>query len=405
MATIINARTIKKNMIENEYAEESKIFYGSRKQNLEAVGCENEIPNKTKSIVIKNNSWVGTAGYIKLWNEIDELLKKRKSNTATFDQTSYEQLVDRLRIDITRRRFEYADLTSQINTISDGMNDGKSVTLDELLPFGAVFLEDNFRGSAVNKIDQKYGATGSISHQGYSVGWSETLENKLYNLGLNKMQRVLDAVARGFVARRNDLSAGVIIAKTTAAAWDAGQQVAAATGSGLTAEELLYQTLNSAIETLTNLKDPQTGQLIRADMINLLCYPGDTRRINRAINGNLNVGGKGKVANRTALTEITNLVPYFGDTITVGKKTYTYTGCAKNKAYMYVPGIGITRQKRGLTQETSEGSALNLSQEELAWYFIQTSYMNEFFGSSDSVVFAKTGTGYGYIIEVTLPAA
>lgn len=400
MANIVTAQTIKKNMIENGYAEESALYRGDKKSNVAVSDSKSKVPGSERSITIKNNAWKGTEGYIKLWNEIDDLLGKLKSNTATFDQTSYDQLVDKLRIDITRRRFEYADLTSMINMEQDGFNDGKSVTLDEILPFGAVFLPDNFRGAAVNKIDQKYGATGTITHQGYSVGWSETLENKLYNLGTDTLKRVMDAVARGYVAKRNDLVAGQIVGAT----YNASQLVAADTTGG-TKEEKLYITLDSALETLLNLKDPQTGQIIRADRTRLLCYPGDVRRINRAINGVINVGGKGKVANRTPLTEITDIIPYYGDSITVGKKTYTFTGVTKNYAYLYVPDIGITRKKRGLTQETSEGSALTLSQEEMAWYFIQQNYMNEFFGSSDATVFAKTGAGFGFIVKITLPAA
>jgi hypothetical protein len=400
MAEVITAKTIKQNMIDNGYAEKSVLFRGDKKANVNAKDSSNMVKGSERSVVIKNQSWVDTEGYITLWNEVGEILKKMKANTATFDQTSYDQLVDKLRIDVTRRRFEYADLTSQINMVSDGFNDGKSVTLDEILPFGAVFLPDNFRGAAVNKIDQKYGATGTITHQGYSVGWSETLENKLYNLDLSTMQRVMIAVARGYVAKRNDLVAGEIVGATYQAS-----QVVAADATGGTKEEKLYITLDSALETLLNLKDPQTGQIIRADQTSLLCYPGDVRRINRAINGVINIGGKGKVANRSPLTEITNILPYYGDSITVGKKTYTFTGVAKNYAYLFVPGVGITRQKRGLTQETSEGSALTLSQQELAWYFIQQNYMNEFFGSSDATVFAKTGAGFGYCVKISLPAA
>lgn len=400
-ANIINAKTIKRNMIDNEYAELSVLCKGTKKSNIAAKGEGNAIiEGSERSLVLKNMSWTNTEGYVKLWNKVGKLLYKLKTNTATFDKTSYDQLVDQLRIAVTRRRFEYADLTTSINAVSDGFNDGKSVSLDEILPFGAVFLDENFRGSAVNKIDQKYGATGSMEHQGYSCGWSETLENNLYNLGLDTLKRVTDAVARAYVGKRNDLTAGVIVGTT----YHATQLVAADTTGG-SQEEKLYITLNSAIELLTNLFDPQTAQIITADTINLMCYPGDVRRINRAIGGNLNVGGKGKVANRAPLSEINNILPYKGDAVTVGKKTYTYTGVAKNYAYMFVPNIGITRQKRGLTQERSEGSALTLSQEEMAWYFIQQNYMDEFFGSSNAAVLAAAGTSRGFIVKITLPAA
>jgi hypothetical protein len=379
-------------------AVDSHIFAGKMSANV--IGSkENEIENSHRLITIKDDKkWAETEAHAKLWNEIEDLIKKSKSNVASFDSDSYYELIDKLRIDITRRRFDYPDLTGVIDMEQSNANYSKSVTLDEFLPFGAVFKEDNLRNGAVNLIDQKYGATGSVLMQGYSVGWKDTLENQLYNQDIFSLQKVLDAVSRGFVAKRNDLSAGEIVAKT----FDASQKVPAATTTGASPEELLYETINKAVEVLTNLKDPQTGQLIRADRLALMCYPGDVRRINRAINGQLN-NSKGTTANRQPL-EVNTLIPYYGDTLYVGKDKITYPGVAKDKAYLFVPGeASWTLNKRGLTQETGRGSVLNLSTEEFAWYFIQTSYRKEFFGSSDADVKAKVGADHGYIVEVTLP--
>jgi len=294
---------------------------------------------------------------------------------------------------------EYVDLTQFIDMQENNPNFSKSVSLDEFLPFGAAFKEDGLNGKSVNLIDQKYGATGSVGMLAYSVGWADTLANQLYNMDVFSLQKVLDAVARGYIAKRNDLSAGEIVGKT----FDASQKQAAATTSGATKEELVYETINSAIEKLTNLKDPQTGQIIRADQINCLCYPGDTRRLNRAINGQLN-NNKGVTANRTAL-EVESLIPYYGDTIYAGKEKIEYDGVTKGKCYLYVPGSASwTLVKRGLQQETGRGSVLNLATDEFAWYFVQTSYRKEFFGSSDTDVEAKVGSGHGFIVEVTLPS-
>lgn len=401
MGKIITAREWKKNAIENGYAENSVILRGDKKANV--AGAAQVLPNSQKSILLKNMSWVNTAGYNKVWNNIEGLMGQLKANVASFDQASYEQLIDNIRIDITRRRMEYLDLTQLIDEQITNLNFSKSVSLDEFLPFGAAFKEDNFRGKSVNLIDQKYGATGSVTMQGYSVGWADTLENQLYNMDIFTLQKVLDAVARGFVAKRNDLSVGEIIGKTTDTAWDSSQQQAADSTSGASLEEKYYTTLDKAIEKLTNLKDPQTGQLIRADRINMICYPGNIRMINRAINGQLN-NSKGITSNRTAL-EIDSLIPYYGDTLYVGKEEIAYPGVTKNKAYLYVPGVAsYTLQKRGLQQETGRGSVLNLSTDEFAWYFAQTSYRKEFFGSSDTDVNAKVGAGYGYVVEVTLPS-
>lgn len=394
---IVNKQSFKENLIDSGYAETLRTFAGSMNNNVTAKEDPEIVAESVLNLT--NKAWENTELYNDTWNSIEDLQKKYKQNTASFSQTDYYELIDKIRLDITRRRFEYPDLTTMIDTpvVNEGFS--KSVSLDEFLPYAAAFKQYGMNNESVSLIDQKYGATGSVEMVGYAVGWKDTLDNQLFN-SLFSMQRINEAVARGFVAKRNDLSAGEIVGKT----FDASQKVAAATGATLTAEELLYQTLNSGIETLTNLKDPQTDQLIMAPQIYCLCNPGDVRRINRAINGQLN-NSKGATANRGPL-EINALIPYKGDSITVGKKTYTYSGVDKNTAYLYVPmEASWSLVKRGLQQEVGKGSVLQLSTQEMAWYFVQTSYRREFFGSSDSAINASLGEDYGYIVEVTLPSA
>ena len=401
MAKIIDAKTALQDKIDNGFAVSNKLYTGNINKNLTATSEEElVVPGSEMSLTIKNNSWKDTEAHNRVWNKIEDLWKRKKSNIATFDQSAYEELIDNIRIDVTRRRFQYLDLTTLIDDEITNPNFTKAVTLDEFLPYGAAFMPNNLRGEAVSLIDQKYGGTDTVTMAGYAVGWADTLENQLFNMDIFSMMKVNEAIARGYVGKRNDLSAGEIVGTT----YNASQQVAAATTSGATPEELLYETLNDAIETLTNLKDPQTDQIITAANMSLLCYPGDVRRINRAINGQLN-NSKGKNSNREPLNEISNIIPYFGDTIYAGEKAISYDGVSKNTAYLYVPGVASwTLTKRGLTQELGSGSVLNLSTDQSAWYFVQTKYRNEFFGSSDSAILADKGTGYGFIVEITLPS-
>lgn len=394
---ILDRQEIINQRVANGHTEKSPLFLGTKKTNVD--NSEPQIvEGSMRSIEMGSKQYKDSEAYNKIWNEIEDLHSKMKKNVATFPESDYYTLLDRIRIDVTRRRFEYPDLTGLINEEITNYNFSKSVLLNEFLPFGAWFDNYSMQNDSVPLIDQKTGSQDSVAFSAYACGWKDNLENKLYNTDIFSLQRVNDAVARGYVARRNDLSAGQIVGAT----YHASQQQAAQTGYD-TPEEDLYVTMDLAIEQLLGLRDPQTGQYINAPSISCLCCPSDVRRLNRALNGQLN-NAKGKVANREALSEITSLIPYNGDTIYVGKKAYTTSGVTKGECYLYVPRVaGYTLTKRPLTQEIGMGSVLQLSTQEMAWYFVHSSYMAEFFGSSDAGVFAKVGAGYGFVVKVTLP--
>lgn len=363
-------------------------------------------------VTISGDPWVGSKAYNQLWTEIEDLRLRVKSqmdvrtNIAVFP-SDYYTLVDKLRIDITRRRAEEMDYTSEFTQEIVNPGFSKSISLDEFLPYTGAFREITGANNTVPMIEHKTGVTGSVTQKLYALGDARTLEDELYNTDIYGMEKVQNAVTRAHTGLRNNLTLGALIALTTAAGFAATQKQAADTTSGATKEELLYNTINSAIEVLTKLKDPQTDQEIDVPRMVIACRPGDVRRINRAINGQLNVGGKGKPSNFTALTEISELWPYRGDTLYIGKEKITYSGIAENKAYLFVPGSAgapaWTLTKRGLTQEVGRGSVLQLSREERAWYFGQTSYIEEFLGSSSTTL--GLGAGYGWVVEITLPAA
>lgn len=389
------------------HTERHDLFLGDMKQNVESREGVEAPGTSSRIITVESADYQGSEGFAKLWNGIEEDLGKLKKNEATFDAAQYYALVDKLRIDVTRRRFDYMDLTGMMNQEISNPRFSKSVTLDEFLPFGAAFVENNLAGDGVELASQAYGSTGSVTMQGYAAGFADTLENRLYNMDIFSLQRVNDAIARGNVAKRNDLSVGIMPAKTVANSFDASNKQAADAG-GATAEDKLYITLDNAIEKLLSQKDPQTGQVIRAPEMFLMLHPSDMRRVERVINGQL-TKASGAIVNREPLREITTIFPYYGDSIKVGKKTYTYAGNTAKKAYLFVPRIGYTLVKRPLTQQISSGSAMNLSTEQYAWYWVQTSYTDEFFGSSNAAVKAACNTAYGsgdnfgFVVECTLP--
>jgi len=406
MAKLIDKEYVIEQRLNSGYSERSALYFGKSAENVERTNAD-MVPGTDKIVKMSSKEWTNSEGHAKLWTQIEETHKKLKNslktNAAQFPSDYYD-LIDKLRLDITRRRMQEVDYTGMMNTEIVNPNFSKAVTLDEFLPYVAAFKKIAGTNDSVPLINQKTGGTGSVIMDIYGAGWKDTLENMLYNMDIYSLQKVTDAVARGYIGKRNDLSIGLLPKKTTATAWVASQQVAADTTSGATKEELMYNTLNSAIEKLLSLLDPQTAQEIDAPSLALVCKPTDVRRINRAINGQLNLGGKGKPSNFAALDEITEIWPYRGDTLYWGEEKIVYPGVATNKAYLLVPKVySWTLVKRGLTNEVGRGSVLQLSTEERAWYFAQQNYMAEFFGSSETGT--SLGAGYGAVVEITLPSA
>jgi hypothetical protein len=288
--------------------------------------------------------------------------------------------------------------------MNEQVNDafGKSVRLDEFLDAGAAFEPIYGNNDAVPLLEHKTGATGTVSMDLFAVGDKTSLQDVIFN-PLYDIQKVMRAVTRGYVGYRNNRNVlGLMVAKTAAAGWDAGQQQAADTTTNATKEELLYNTLVNAYATLLGLTDAQTGQTIAADQV-YLAIPYDKQLwFQRTVNGQLNLGGKGKPSNFETLSWLNAIIPYRGDTIYAGEKTHSYPGVNSAYAYLFVPKAAYTLTKRQLTMEQGKGSVLNLSQEERVWYGIQTEYVAEFFGYSHSTPVGSSGTGM--CLEITLPA-
>ena len=348
------------------------------------------------------------------WNEIDKKLKTfrardKKVNISQFPDDYYD-LIEKISIDLTRRRMAYVDLTTLISQEVVRFDFSNSVNLKEFLGFTGAFLENNLAGDRVPFLEQKTGSVGSVEMVGYALGHVRSLEDVLYNLDIYTIQKVNEAFTRAFIAKRNHLSIGALPAKTTATGWDAGQQVAADTTSGASKEELMYNTINSALVKLGGLYDFQAKQEI--DMSDVVIVTGrnvDARAVNRAIRGQLN-NSKSITSNREPL-EVGEVYMYKGDSFKVGKETVSYPGVAASKAYMFVPARAgaphYTLVKRPPTMVMSGGDALTLSQDKEAQYWIQNNYTDEFFGTSsgNAVITADTSHVWGYVIEITLPSA
>lgn len=411
MARILTTDEYRKELAQNGEAVTTKLLQGDKEQNRVAKSPElmmvgdKPVQNAIRSIKYQERRYRNTSDEYRVWANIEMAMNRLKEsvakNTATLP-TDFSTLLDYVRIDLSRRFMEQPDLTPlvSIEVVNEAFDE--LVKLDEFRRYGAKFLPIKLQGDNVPLIEQKTGAEDAITMQAYGLGWSQTLKNMLYNK-LHNLQKVLDAVAYAYNNERNDLSViGRMIAKTTATGWDPAQQQAAVTTSGASYGERLYDTLLLGLRKLMNLKDPQNGKPIRFTEAYLLTGGGDVpMMINRTINGQLNVGGKRTTENFEALTGITTIIPYVGDSVDVGETRYTWAGVASGKAYLFVPRVAnYVAVKRRLTQEQGMGSVMALEQLGYAWYFIQKEYDAEFFGGSSG------GTsGTGYCVEVTIPTS
>ena len=363
-------------------------------------------------IVAAGENWVNSKGYVALWNRIEDKLKAiknqidRKVNIAQFPDDYYD-LIDMIRIDITRRRIEEQDFTTRISTEIVNPAFSRSVRLDEFLPFVGAFLPNDGSGESVPLIQQKTGQTGTADMNIYAIGHERSLEDELYNLNIYSLQKVLAAVVRAHTGARNALCMGPMIQYSIDGTWAAAQSVPASVNDSY--ELALYQTLHNALRHLYDLADPQTLLEINAARIALVVGKNTILfDLNRIMNGNLalsrfGIGSNDSIHNVEPLP-IDEIWKYKGDTLYIGPEKITYPGVPDGKAYLLVVSDGnggngnYTLTKRGLTQEVGRGDVLTLAREKRAWYFVQGRYNKEFFGETGGCA-----SGTGYIVEIDLP--
>ncbi|GAF70220.1 unnamed protein product, partial [marine sediment metagenome] len=311
-------------------------------------------------------------------------------------------LVGAMFIDITRRYQEKGDFTGLLVTELTNPDFPKSVTLQDFYKFIGKFEIFDGTGDAVPLVQQLLGEITSVTMVIRGVGWSTTLANVLYN-SVYQLQKVNDAVAEAYTDMRNSRVIGQLVAAT----YHSSQRVSGSWAGTQTYDEHVYDAFRWAIKKLRALLDNLTNRPIStAPGIICLCNSQDSWDIMRVINGAL--GGSGGAArgyNRAALP-ISSLIEYdqgATDGFTYGKETLSFPGITAGTAYLLVPTYGYVLNKRGLTLETGMGNVLQLSQEDRAWYSVQTDFLRDLLGSSYSAPPTGHESGYGAIVQIVLP--
>lgn len=399
MVKVINKETFNEMKVKQNRADTVAIFQGSAKSNKSDTVARTH--GFSVIVPMKNINYVGSEGYIKLWNEIEGLQKKMNAAQAP-SAAELEALVGKVFIDLTRRVQEAGDLTSLFVTEITDLNAPETINTKYLYDYVGKMGLIAAANDSVNLIEQKLGTTDSFDLEIYAVGWKDSLKNMLFN-SIHEMQKVNKAAVDSDTDRRN----AAIIGEIVGATFVASQKQAADATSGATFDSKMYNTIRKGIKKLRGLKDPQIDRLIAAGQISLLCNSVNTWDLQRVLGGQLTTGGTNGILtsqNMQALP-IQNIIEYdqgITDGKAYGKDTLSFPGVTAGKCYIFVPKTyAFVVNKRPLTMETGKGSVLELSTEERSWYRVFKAYLKDFLGSS----FAGTalGAGYGTIIEITLP--
>ena len=277
--------------------------------------------------------------------------------------TDWQTLWDALRIDISIRKAALGTVRENFFNIMNMPNSDKIFKATEFYPYGIVFEENNGEGQAVTQGETRGGQVESIENIIYAAGFTYTLLADLFS-GSVDPQKISDAVMLGYNAKQDDLSINPILAYSYS-----GTQQTAPSTVGTLRQELLYTTLENAIDDLADREDPVTGRKIMADNLVILAHPEDARHISRVVNGLPSVNER----SYPSISEISKIVAYDGEDIVLRAKTISYTGVTKGKSYLVKKNrymnIGI---KRGLTLEVDRTPDVKtLSREERAWYFVE----------------------------------
>jgi hypothetical protein len=394
MLKIYNKETFLRERIENKHTQKIAIFQGSMKENAQAATPE--IYQTSEAIVRMTGRYENSDLYNKVWSQIKDLREKVLNQNSVPENLA--SLIQLLFVDVTRRVMEIPDFTSQINIETTNFDYPESVSLREIYKYRGVMLPMLLENDSVPLIEQYSGAVGSVIMEAFGVGWKDTLKNLLYNK-LFDMQKVLQAAAEAYVNERNNRALGYLFSTTFKA-----KQKVNAVNTGTSFDTNLYDTYREAYVLLKQLLDPQNGFLISIPSITLLIHSARRWESERVILGKLEASGAnmGSGQLRSALP-IDTILEYNGTSFTWGKKKITFAGCDINKAYLFVPNMySYTLVKRPLTMEVGRGSVLQLSNEERAWYGVQTEWYSDLLGSSMPGSTLKTG--YGAIVEIDLPA-
>ena len=163
---------------------------------------------------------------------------------------------DLMRIDITRLVMTENDLSTFFAIVRQSDEFDDPTKLQELYEYGAPFLPFSGKGDKVKQIFTQVGAQDSVNFLFWGIGWEQDLYNQLFNK-IFDVQRINRAIARGYIARKNDR----VIFPILDFDFPPAKSIPQYTG-GDSVEDNWYTTFVNAIKYIGKLYDPQTEKRI-----------------------------------------------------------------------------------------------------------------------------------------------
>jgi len=307
---------------------------------------------------------------------------KMSGNTLPVD---WANLWDALRVDISIRVAAQPTVRENFYNMLNNPGATRTMNVTELYGPAFKFMRNNGEGQPVNQGEYLAGASETVTHYLYATGFTRTLIDELYNNSFDA-QKVSEGVAIAYNAERDDLSISPIL--NFAYSGVAGSRTPADATSNASRQELLFNTLENAIDHLGRRYDPVSKKFVKANDLAILCASEDATHIQRVVSG-LPSGDGSKVL--PPISQISSIVAYDDTTITGRVKDYTFTGVTRGKCYLVKKNRYMNVSiKRTLQMESDmRPDVATLAREQQSWYFAE----------------GQQTTGLSYFVqEVTLPA-
>lgn len=300
----------------------------------------------------------------------------------------WQNFWDAQRIDLTIKKTLHQTVRQFFYEIMSTPNATPIMELREMFPYAFEFKENNGEGQAVPLGQKRLGQKDLMSFFLKATGFTFTLMADLYDATFD-MAKVNDGVAMAYALTRDNDAMSPILAYDYSINVNGDAQSGPHVDAAMKRQELLYCTLEDAIDDLSERTDPLiTDKKIDANGLVLLCNSYDARHIARVLNGLPSVNER----SYPGISEVSRIVAYDTNYIDFEDHTNTFTGVTKGKCYLVKPNRYMKiAVKRDLTMEVDEKpDVLTLARAQRAWYYAEAIY--------NEIGIAN------FIQEVTLPA-
>jgi hypothetical protein len=366
----------------------SDIRLNGRTGVIDDPGLTNHMPSPVLQSNVNVGAFVsGLEAPLKALNgkSIAQLIRERG---LTADGNSlvpeWANLWDAMRIDLTIRKIARPTVRELIYNVSDTPNATRSMNINEMLPHGVIFKENNGTGQSVRQAELRGGLLDTAIQKIYAAGLTWDLMASLFAENYTDTS-INDAVAIGESGLKDDLALAPIFAYSYS-----GDQLTAADTTGTTREEKWYRTLQNGAEDLGKRRDPVTNRELGATGLILLASPTDAKRAASVLGGSFPAANSNGPFTSLDST-YSRVIGYDPETIVANSETVSYTPVTTGKAYVIKPNrrMIIAIKRRLQLNVNMNPDPATLAQEERAWWFCEALYNA---GIED------------FIQEVTLPA-